>query len=407
MLRPTHHHVAPSPRVAPSHAGSSSSSSITSSPIQSPQTNPYNADYSPEKGAFDLPPLAYPKESTMPAAFAFPGSMPVKIPHFVSRTPQSHTPGTHTPASNGTVYPIGASIDTLRFGRKPGLTNSVTSPNALLPRCACGKPANHRNRAMSKDRGVESGLSNLVLGPSVTYEPPQRTARIVSDPAASPGKPQLINNFIHAATGPNTPSIDARGASYLSRSRSDPIPSSPETQRNVIAPSPNRVSASRRASNTAYAQKSTFSPVMRPVVDLSNNVAPASLSASPRRGRSRERANHPLEREISATGFNHPPDREHPPSRSRHRREERRRSDESRERQRVPATALSPVVEPPQIMPSWNRRSPDDGIGEGVAPTRRNGTGSPRSPVVDSDPRQAALRRASNQLGAVFGVAAG
>lgn len=388
MLRPTHHHISPSPRLQASHPDSSSSSSITSSPIQSPRTNPSD---SPRKESFDLPPLAY-KEGPV---FAFPGSMPVKIPNLISKTPQTHTPGTHTPASNG--HSIGASIDTLRFGRKPGLVNSVTSPNALAARCACGKPANHRGRALSKDRGIESGLANFVLGPSVTYPEPIRMRR-------QPDSPKPLHKTF-AATGHNTPDnleFDSSRSSLLSRSRSDPIPSSLENRpANKRSPIAQRVSNHRADALTS--EGAIAPPSLRNVTVSS--IAPSV--ASPRRGRSRERQPHPVDRDMSVGLLNHPPEREHPPSRSRHRREEgrldRRRSD-SRERQR---TAASPVVaEPPQIMPSWNRRpSPTAGPGEGVAPTMRK-TGSGRSAEVHDDRRED-LRRASNQLGAVFGVAAG
>lgn len=384
MLRPTHHQISPSPRLPASHADSSSSSSITSSPIQSPRTNP--AD-SPRKGSFDLPPLAYPKDAP---AFVFPGSMPVKIPNLVSK-PAQPTPGTHTPASGGTVFPIGASIDTLRFGRRPGTTNSVVSPNALVARCACGKPANHRGRAMSKDRGIESGLANFVLGPSVNE--PVRTARIASDSSSKP-------YHSLAATGHNTPDMlefeSGRGASYLSRSRSDPIPS-------VLESKPIKRSPVARRTNHYEHDVQLIEGVIAPASlrDAGiSSIVPASV-ASPRRGRSRDRQARPMERDISVGILNHPPEREHPPSRSRHRREGERRRSDSRERHRA-----APLVDPSQITPSWNRRtSPDAGPGEGVAPAMRR-TGSGRSPEAHPE-RKEEHRRASHQLGAVFGVAAG
>ncbi|KAK1927533.1 hypothetical protein DB88DRAFT_36090 [Papiliotrema laurentii] len=415
MLRPAHYQIATSPRLPPSHGDSSSSSSITSSPIQSPRTNPSATD-SPRKESFHLPPLAYPKDTTMPSSFAFAGSMPVKIPNLAPRA-EKHTPTTHTPVSNGSVYPFGTSIDTLRFGRKPGSTNSVVSPNALGPSCHCGQSYGHKHRATSKDRGLEAGLTHLTLGPSVvSHELYRPSHRIVSETSASPGKPLLLNNLTQAATGYNTPAeLDPRGASYLSRSRSDPIPS-PEAMRRAHAagPLPNRGPASRRASNLGGERHALFSPTMKPVVDLSGTVAP-SLAQSPRRGRSRERQHYPVDREISAGGFNLPPDREHPPSRSRHRREERRRSPESRERQRTPASVFAPLPEilpetspENRIVPSWLRRaSPELGPGEGIAPVRRNVSGTPRSPIVRPDVRQEELRRADEQLSQVFGVAAG
>ena len=418
MMRPLHHQIAPSPRLYPSHADSSSGSSMTSSPVQSPQTNPSGAD-SPQKDAFDLPPLAYPGNGPLPQSLAFPGSMPVKIPNLLSRaSPQVHA--AHIPATHGTAYPVGTSIDTLRFGRKPGMINTVTSPNALVARCACGKPANHRGRATSRDRGFETGFSNLVLGPSITYgEPRQRTTRIVSGSANSPGRANALHD--NAISGYNTPDplayADGRGAaSLLSRSRSDPIPPSPKALRGSNPPVPVRAPASRRASNTLDRRPgmAPLDSTIAPGAQHLNVIAPV-FAASPRRGRSRDRADHPVE-EI-AGALNHPPDREHPPSRSRHRRDERaeRRMSSSRDRERSrarrPASPVQPIPEAHAIMPSWSRRAsstqprPMEGV---VSPSmRRGGSGGVKPSAQEGDRRQEEIRRATNELGAVWGIAAG
>lgn len=272
---------------------------------------------------------------------------------------------------------------------------------------------------MSKDRGIESGLANLVLGPSATSTEPHRSHRIVSESAA----PQSIQ--AHAVSGYNTPDpmayADGRGAaSLLSRSRSDPIPPSPNATKTLVAP--NRAPASRRASN-AQDRAFAISPAdsrIAPGRREHSAIAPPALASSPRRGRSRDRNALGVDVDMTLVGFNHPPDRENAPSRSRHRREgreERRRSDESRERERQRHFQPTLAADPAPIMPSWNRRTTSVGRrGEGVAPTnmRRTGSGGnagQRSPRGDGDEdverRRDDLRRASNQLGAVFGIAAG
>ena len=433
LLRPTHHQImGPSPRMPPSNVDSSSASSVSSSPIQSPKTNPSGSD-SPRKDAFNLPPPAYPShQAQIPSYLGYAGSVPVKIPALVPRAVLNapHIPSSsHTPASNGsTVYPIGVSIDTLRFGRKPGLTNSVTSPKALLPRCACGKPANHKGRPSSKDRaGLEPGFSALNLGPSVisgSHCGP--TNRVASDSATmTRGQLQGDGNTGQIAPVPAHAIGDVFGCSLLSRSRSDPIPPSPNGKRNsVIAPMAMRESTSRRASHNALEQRPTTSSNLGPgggaPTSISRGVSlisPAPMPLSPRRGRSRERQSHPLDDDVAGL-LNHPPEREHPPSRSQPRRNERRRSDEDREKLRA-ATGAPPtsptIVDPPQIMPSWSRQNLTSDFqkvpGEGVAPMRRPGSEGQRSPGSggedEDDRKREEMKRASKELGQVFGVAAG
>jgi len=281
---------------------------------------------------------------------------------------------------------------------------------------------------MSRDRGLEPGLANLILGPSVTsHEPLQRTGRIVSESAASPNtRPQHIQ--ANALSGYNTPDpmkyADGCGAaSLLSRSRSDPIPPAPKVVRGSgDAPTPNRAPASRRASN-AHDRPFALSPVdsisIAPAKQDFGAIVPTSLAASPRRGRSRDR--NALGRDVDMThvGFNHPPDREQAPSRSRHRREvrdERRRSgDESRERGRKTVEHAQDLVadDPAPIMPSWHRRTTSaDRRGGDVAPSnmRRTGSGGAHK-VAEADSeverKRDALRHASQKLSNVFGIAAG
>lgn len=446
LLRPINHHqIGPSPRMPAIHADSSSESSISSSPIQSPATNPSRSN-SPRKDNFDLPPPAYAHHGPVSQSFAFSGSIPVKIPPLVPRASPvpNHHVGSHSnaPASNSsTAFPAGGSIDTLRYARKSGLINSVTSPNALLPRCACGRAAGHSHaRATSKERGnasnaLDSGFSHLALGPSVTSHEPQRIGRIVSDSAASPTRTRGRDI---ASTGHNTPQFPPSNlsGSLLSRSRSDPIPPSPKGQSaNVIAPIAHKPSRADRGVDARRASHAAFENGNFATLDAE---ASTSFSVgSPRRGRSREKQAHQLD-DTQPGLLNHPPDREHPPSRSRPRKTSRRRSDEERERERERERQREREVlnvEPPQIMPSWSRRaSTQDDIhhhqastGAGVVPLNRkfNGSGavpgangeariSPGStPANEKDydeadqRRKEEMKRASDELGAVYGLAAG
>lgn len=285
MVRPVHN-MYPSPVFPGRRRGttSSSSSSLSDDRIQSPQTNPSSTD-SPPKEAFDLPPPAYP----MPANYLA-GSVPVKIPAaLASRVPS-------TPGTGSTTPTTAASIDTLRFGRKSSVTNSVTSPLALTPRCGCGRALGHPARSRETSlKGAVDQISGLSLGPSQTDD--LRTApnslRMVSDP---------VNNHHHhhrSAPAPRTPNVPCPilpedrtsishvlGSSLLSRSRSDP----------VHPPSPRARLAAQAAVGIHPRPSLELSGMTPPKVALPA-VTPLhgtrSRSAAPagddRRGRSRER----------------------------------------------------------------------------------------------------------------------
>ncbi|WVW80134.1 hypothetical protein I302_102109 [Kwoniella bestiolae CBS 10118] len=427
LVRPTQH-PGRSPRVLAQNRGSSSissgSSSVSSSPLQSPQTNPSEVD-SPKRDNFDLPPPAYPTKQ-----FGAPASVPMKIPALASR-PSPLVAPSQTPGSVGsTVYPAGASIDTLRYGRKPSAVNSVISPNALIPRCACGKPANHKNRASSKDRAdlIDSGFSRLSLGPSLVTaqeEPLPRSTRIVSESAIPP--------FISGTPGrktvplgiPSSPQV-APSTSLLSRSRSDPIPGSPQTQRKLIpqVPAPvitNVITPSHRESNGM-----PLSPIVPPATRPGRNRNLEVNMDSPRRGRSRERQEHHVGQMTS--NFGGPADREQAPSRSRTRRRSdsrererergRGRDSRERERERDHSGHTSPIkqTQTPQILPSWSRRASEATadrrkvLGEVAPAMRRTASNGKKSPTYDEEEKQRKkdeINRASKQLGQVFGVAAG
>ena len=335
----------------------SSGSSDSSSPLQSPSTNPSGLDSPyPRKESFNLPPPAY----ALPQSLGFSGSVPVKIPPLAAQLPPAPSP------QPGPTH-AGTSIETLRFGRKSGMINSVTSPNALLPRCACGKPFGH---PQDHTLEVENGFSKLALGPSLN-DHKHLTSRMVSDSALGAPSPPAFR----AQSGHATPQhMSGMSGSLLSRSRSDPIPPVLKSGRGQVAPmTAQKDSVIRRASHANPERPAVFD---------------TSATLSPRRGRSRERQHHEADEISSPSLLNHPPEREHPPSRSRPRHTERRRSDEDRERlrqarerereaERRDRSGLSPLdTSTPQILPSWSRRNVDPSPGEGLVP-RRPGSGSP------------------------------
>lgn len=295
MVRPVHH-IAPSPAFGPRRRGnSSSSSSVSDSPIQSPHTNPSASD-SPQKESFNLPPPAYPNGMYGINI----GSVPAKIPHgFSSRVP-STAPGSGaaTPGSASTAYAMGTSIDTLRFGRKSSVTNSVTSPLALIPRCGCGRPIGHRARSRERSavNEVENGISCLSLGPSVTTEDSLlvgNALRIVSDSGYRGARTPSTATY----PLPEERSIsNVLGSSLLARSRSDPMPPSPR-DRNMDTVRP-RLGAGIHPRPTVDMALRTPPPMATAPLPSVAPSHPRSRSALPhseqqgeadRRGRSRER----------------------------------------------------------------------------------------------------------------------
>ena len=441
-IRPTVS-AGPSPRM-PAHvpsqhlAGdSSSSSSITSSPIQSPRTNPSASD-SPKKEVFNLPSPAFSSHQI----YAFPGSVPVKIPALITR------PNVKTMASLGTtLYPNANSVDTLRFGRKPGVTNSVTSPNALLPRCACGKPANHQGRPSDKDAAaLDPDLTPLTLGPPKT-DPDGglrgRSARVVSDSVLPPfdEKLQMAHSGHTTYLKPSRNAGNILGGSHLSRSRSDPISPSLKVRPGSIVPlsihEKSTIAPDRRGSiieciDERYTQQgplkasvvTPLKPRTQPVTTAANMLSPPSI-VPPDRGRSKDRLVHAASCEGNSNGILHQPgEREKAPSRSRIRHDERPRSDEKcrNDRDRG-ATGPSNQIERRPIKPSWAAHpslAETLAVGKGmVPPSRRESridkedkSEKNRGNMVGAEEgrgRKAAdlKQEASKQLGQIFGVAAG
>ena len=388
--------VRPSPYTSHGHSprphSNSSASSDSSSPLQSPSTIPSGSGSDsphPRKESFNLlPPPAY----NLPQSFGFPGSMPVKIPALI---PQP------SPAPTPQALPIGAgSVETLRFGRKSGMINSVTSPNALGPRCACGKPAGHRQSPEGRAAaalGLDSGLSHLSL---YSHQKKARNASesFVNSPSGAGAIPASTSRRSKAQSGHVSP-LHGSG-SLLSRSRSDPIPPSPKSHRAHLASMADRDSTNRRASQAERQRPIELFDAPPPPPPPAAPIAPSRTSAlsPPRRGRSRERSLHAIDPSDEITSrLNHPPEREHPPSRSQIRGEHRRLSAEQeaqreftrlereRERtQRVEQGVISPNTVSPSILPSWSRRTTEEGQassdvapGSGLVP-RRPGSGSPK-----------------------------
>lgn len=277
MIRPAYT-ITPSPKFGGRPRGTStSSSSLSESPIHSPHTNPSGSD-SPQKEVFNLPPPAY------PTPLGYIGSVPVKIPSgFQNRVPSNGNNGANP--AHSTTPTTGASIDTLRFGRKSSVTNSVTSPLALAPRCGCGRALGHRNRNLPGD---DANIACLNLGPGGP-DADVAVLRMVSDPIhRTPRTPNMP-----CPTLPEERSIShVLGSSLLSRSRSDPHhPPSPRTAR----------------AHTQEHTRASGSIHPRPALDVSLGATPpepmALPSVAPLKG-VRSRSAVPAAASASANGNN-------------------------------------------------------------------------------------------------------
>lgn len=311
-VRPVHQ-IAPSPIFSPRRrGGSSSSSSISESPIQSPATNPVEGG-SPNKELFNLPPPAYPTQGP----FGSLSTMPVKIPSS-SRTPVMMT----VPLGGGQTAPAGTSVETLRFGRKSSVTNSVTSPLALLPRCGCGRPIGHRARSRDRSDAAEA-ISCLSLGPSNPADEMRSSAsRVCSDSSRNHGT--RTPNILCPALPEERSITHVLGSSLLSRSRSDPHPPSPRASMGGIHPRP-----ALELSGVATAL--THSPLPPVTSAMPNMTLPSTRE---QRGRSRER----IVRADRAPGHGklmHHEEREVAPSRLDRNSRSRTRASHSRSRSRA------------------------------------------------------------------------
>ncbi|GHJ85311.1 hypothetical protein NliqN6_1713 [Naganishia liquefaciens] len=158
------------------HSGASASTSSTSrseesSPLQSPSpfAHPEQTldDNSPKEDAFMLPGPAYPTANGIfGSQKTYTGTPPVKIS--APKTQGFLPPNSSLKNEIGT--PMQQQVDsTLHYGRRPGQTNSVTSPLALFPVNAHGSLRRESHGASA--RPALHGLSPLT-----------KPIRLVSDP---------------------------------------------------------------------------------------------------------------------------------------------------------------------------------------------------------------------------------
>ena len=138
------------------------SSSTTASHIQSARTCSWSGLDSHQKEPRDLTPQAFRSKRI---SLGCVDSIPVIVQRLsVKRTPTTTSLAARTPGSHpGSLYPLDVSIDTLHFGRKPGVVDSVTIPNsqAALGPSVCGKSVEFPD---SREK-TESGLASLPLNP--------------------------------------------------------------------------------------------------------------------------------------------------------------------------------------------------------------------------------------------------
>lgn len=440
-----------------------SSSSDNSSPLQSPSPFAHAAYISggdsPQKEHFTLPPPAYPHNAHHHGT-----STPVKIQPMHVHRPVIPVPG-HTGTTPGSFG--GQSTDTIRYGRRPAVTNSMKSPNAIGPRCACGLPAGHaqRVRGTSKDRAGSFGnvldspggftmLATLSgqRRPSLTAlqleETLPRSSRHTSDSAIHPSG--ILGLHHQALPVPRRSSPPAGPSSYLSRSRSDPLPPSAHSPRahatlsslvaNLRLSNANptealpHVGELARKSLGAHPLPATATPIFskRRLSDETDsrlnspvNDEPASSagdlarSVSDRRGRSRDRhalnldengaivpSNYGLNlREgRSRSGSNK---REQAPSRTRRSGEFPAPRGRNAEWPRRPSTAAEDLTQTQGIAPkSRSVVPPNAGVVAPPPSAPHRLRDSPRQPSLQGESFRLYPDRAAQELSRVFGVAA-
>lgn len=163
---------------AASASTSSTSRSEESSPLQSP--SPYAHpehlidDNSPKEDAFMLPGPAYPTTTMFGSQNTYTGTTPIKIS--ASHKTQGFLPP-NSSLKNELGTPVPQQVDsTLHYGRRPGHTNSVTSPLALFP--VNMNAQQDRLRRESHGAGARSSPHGL--------SPLTKPIRLVSDPLMQP-----------------------------------------------------------------------------------------------------------------------------------------------------------------------------------------------------------------------------
>lgn len=255
---------------------SNSSQSETSSPLQSP--SPFaqavdGLDNSPKEESFILPPPAYP--NPLYHQTYQPASVPVKIPSHYKAPSSAHDhsyTGRHSVKESTT--PVQPGEATLRYGRRPGQTNSVTSPMALFP-VDKRRPSHGANGA--------SRPSNLVPSPAL---PPRNVSEPTS--ATAQGRSTLAEQRKHFAYGGHSPllmannsprrpsyGIDFVNANAQSRDRSPSNVESSSVLKNA-----------QQGKRTSIAGSSTRSPVKQ--FDLASSLIerrksfPVQLFAKPK-----------------------------------------------------------------------------------------------------------------------------
>lgn len=259
-----------------SRASTASSHSESSSPLQSPSplghpTTLTGVDASPKEDFFNLPPPAYPNSANPFAhsssaigggagATAY-GSHPVKISSPYAKSSPIPTPASYVEHSTAVME------STLQYGRRPGHTNVVTSPLALLPVGAAAR------RRESNQNGVGSGRRPRGLSPAAQGRVPSDPIKPVAVEAHrrpliyGMHSPLLVPTSGSSSSRPSsTPAVDyAHANSTSSRPQTTTAASSP-------GPKPQPTVASRFGSPAKPIQ---------PVLPTTSSTAAAASGTDP------------------------------------------------------------------------------------------------------------------------------
>ena len=180
------------PSTTHTSTSTASSQSATSSPLQSPSpcAAPEQASVSPQEDTFHLPPPAYPTATIEFSPGLSASSHPVKIPASLRGLPAaipSPQRATLDLAHSG-AQPLMDS--TLHYGRRPGVTNSITSSLALFPvggSCSRRRELNDKLvRPVSNALGLSPSKQGWSLHGTGSLTVNVSNGRVVSDSSSDP-----------------------------------------------------------------------------------------------------------------------------------------------------------------------------------------------------------------------------
>lgn len=257
------------------HSGASASTSSTSrseesSPLQSPSpfAHPEQTldDNSPKEDAFMLPGPAYPTANGIfGSQKTYTGTTPVKIS--APKTQGFLPPNSSLKNEIGT--PVQQQVDsTLHYGRRPGQTNSVTSPLALFPVNMTAHGNLRRESHGAAARPALHGLSpltkpiRLVSDPLIDAKRASATATPspLQEPVKRPFAYGIHSPLMLAANAQQRPASTSVDFSHANGTPGKPsnLGTSPTSRGELKAASPKRSRESTQTDSSMVARRRSF-----------------------------------------------------------------------------------------------------------------------------------------------------